>query len=225
VAEPGAVGDEVGGERQVAARREDRRAMVAEDAVHQHHVAGADAHGAKVAAGRDHPDPRGGDEDPVGAAAADHLGVAGDDTHTGPVGLGAHGGGDPGQQRNLAAFLDDEGRGQPERHRAADREVVDSAADRQLADVAAGKLDRGDHETVGGEGQPRAGFGQRAGHQPGLVLGSVGFEGGGEDGVDQAAHGLAATAMGHGHMGFAQPADRGRDRHAGSATRAPPYCQ
>ena len=56
------------------------------------------------------------------------------------------------------------------RPRAAHRQIVDRAANRDLADVAAGKLQRRHHETVGGKGQPRAGFLQRGIHQPGLIL-------------------------------------------------------
>ena len=64
---------------------------------------------------------------------------------------------DPAQQcRSSQALLDDHGAGEIERPRAADREVVDRAVDRQRADVAAGKEQRIDHEGVGGEGEPVA---------------------------------------------------------------------
>ena len=54
------------------------------------------------------------------------------------------------------ALLEDEGERQRERPRAADREVVDRAVDRELADVAAGEEDRRDDVGVGGEGDARA---------------------------------------------------------------------
>ena len=45
---------------------------------------------------------------------------------------------------------------QVERPRPGHRQVVHRAEDGQLADVAAGKEQRPDHERVGGEGQPGA---------------------------------------------------------------------
>ena len=54
------------------------------------------------------------------------------------------------------AFFQDERRAQIQRPRAAHRQVVDRAVDRQRADVAAGEEQWPDHIGIGGEGQPRA---------------------------------------------------------------------
>ena len=63
---------------------------------------------------------------------------------------------DPAQQVDVDALLDDHRAGQIQRHGAADREIVDRAADRERADVAAGKEQRIDDERIGGERQPIA---------------------------------------------------------------------
>jgi hypothetical protein len=64
-----------------------------------------------------------------------------------------HGTGDPAQELDSHALLDDHGAGEKQRDRPADGEIVDRAAHRQLADVAARKDQRVDHEAVGREGK------------------------------------------------------------------------
>ena len=49
-----------------------------------------------------------------------------------------------------------DGAGEIERHRAADGEIVDRAAHREPADIAAGEDQRIDDEGIGGEGKPVA---------------------------------------------------------------------
>ena len=101
-------------------------------------------------------DARGVDEELVGAAAPDHLGVAGDDGDAGARRRRARRLDDAAQIGERQALLEDEGERQRQRPRAADGEIVDRAVDRQLADVAAGKED-GRHDVgVGGEGEPLA---------------------------------------------------------------------
>ena len=54
--------------------------------------------------------------------------------------------------------------------RAADREIVDSAAHRQLADVAAGKEQRVDNERIGGHREAVAMPGQRRKRHARLIV-------------------------------------------------------
>ena len=61
------------------------------------------------------------------------------------------------EQLGLAALLQDQREGQVERSRAGDGQVVDRAADRQVAQVAAGEDRRVDHEAVGGQRRPAGG--------------------------------------------------------------------
>ena len=61
------------------------------------------------------------------------------------------------------ALLEHQRQAQRERARARHREVVDGAVHRQLADRAAREADRPDHEAVGGQREPRAVDGHRAG--------------------------------------------------------------
>ncbi len=79
---------------------------------------------------RDHADARGRDEDAVGGALADDLGVAGDDLHTGPGRRFGHVGDDFAQFGDGEALLDDEGRRKPLRACTRHREVVDRAVHR-----------------------------------------------------------------------------------------------
>ena len=94
----------------------------------------------------------------------------------------------------------------------ADGEIVDRAADREPADVAAGKEQRVDHEAVGGDRQPVAVTHQLGEAGAGLILEGAEHrvvERAGEDVGDQIAHRLAATAMGE------------RDRRHGDPDRRP----
>ncbi len=58
--------------------------MRADGAVDDGDIAGPDPGGAKLGARRDHADAGRGDEQPVGLAAVDDLGIAGDDANAGP---------------------------------------------------------------------------------------------------------------------------------------------
>ena len=83
-------------------------------------------------------DAGGGDEDLVPLAAVDDLGVAGDQCDARPRRMPPR---IDATMRSRSAmgkpFFENERRRQEERVRAADRQVVDRAVDRQLADVAA----------------------------------------------------------------------------------------
>ena len=71
---------------------------------------------------------------------------------------------------NGKALLEDEGRCQVERPCPADGQVVDRAVNRQLADVAAGKEERTDHERIGGDGDPRRIGSPAAGQADGCLV-------------------------------------------------------
>ncbi len=104
--------------------------------------------------GRHHPEPGGDGEGAVALAARHHLGVAGDDRHAG-LARGARGARDEGvEQLRLEPLLEDQGPGQPQRPRAGHGQVVDRAAHRQIAEVAAREDRRVDHEAVGGQRRP-----------------------------------------------------------------------
>ena len=70
--------------------------------------------------------------------------------------------------------------------------------------VAAGKLQRSDDETVGGEGQPCARFLQGEAGQAGLILMTGRLKDRGEDVCNQVVHGFATAAMRHRHQFVAQ---------------------
>ena len=125
------------GEVQAFAGGEDRQTVVAQRAVDEHRVAGPGLAppGGEVVAQL--ADAGGGDEDAVGAAALDHLGVAGDQRHARGAGGGGHGVRDAVQVVQRQALLEDERTREEAGPRAHDREVVDRAGDRQGADVAA----------------------------------------------------------------------------------------
>ena len=111
----------------------------------------------------DHADAGGVDEEAVALAAVDHLGVAGDDRARPPRRAAARIDATTRQQRlHRQAFLEDEAGAQEQRPRAAHRQVVDRAVDRQRADVAAGEEQRPHDVGVGGEREPRAAAGRGA---------------------------------------------------------------
>ena len=90
--------------RHVAARSQDCRAMVAQHAVDQHHVAGSCAIGRQLDAGADHADAGGGDEQLVAGAALHDLGVAGDHLHASVARRRGHRSGDRGAARRTAGL-------------------------------------------------------------------------------------------------------------------------
>ena len=101
-------------------------------------------------------DAGGGDEDLVALAAVDDLGVAGDQRDARLVArLRASRRRSARRSAIGQPFFEDERRRQVERLGPADRQVVDRAVHRQLADVAAGEEERPDDERIGGERDPR----------------------------------------------------------------------
>ena len=105
---------------------------------------------------RDDADTGGRDEQTVGRAAADDLGVAGDDLDArGPRRLG-HVGHDRAQLVDREALFDDERGRQPRRLGALHREVVHRAVDGEMADRAAREAQRLHDERVGAEREPLA---------------------------------------------------------------------
>ncbi len=130
-AKAGAIGSDVRRQRHVAARDQDRGTVIAEDTVDDGDIARADRCRGHVPARGDHTDPGCCDKNRVSGPAFHDLRVAGHDSDAGRVGLGPHRRHDAPKQIDLAAFLDDEGRRQPQRARAANREIVDRAADRE----------------------------------------------------------------------------------------------
>ena len=149
------------------------------------------------------------------------LGVAGDDLDARRARGFRHRAGDPAQQVNRHAFLDDRRAGKIQRPRAADREIVDGAADRELADIAAGEEQGIDDEGIGGEGEPVAQGGEIGEIEARLIFERRQrrvVEGAHEHVVDQILHRLAAAAMGERdgrHMNLAQlAAARGASRRS-----------
>ncbi len=190
-------------ERHVAARVEDRRAVLAEAAVDQHRVARPAAPGPELDALADHADAGGVEEELVAGALVHDLGVAGDDLHAGLRRRRGHRAGDGAQRLHLQPLLDDGAAGEVERRRAPHGEVVDRAADRQLADVAAREEQGVDDEGVRGEGQPVSQPRQVRQREPRLVVQRVQrrvVEGRDEDVVDQVPHRRAAAPVRQRHF-------------------------
>ena len=183
--------------------------MVAEHAVHQHRVARPGEIRTEFDPGADNADAGGGQEQFVAGAALYHLGVAGHHQHAGLVRRRRHRSCDPVQQIERQALLDDGGARQVERHRSADGQVVDRAAHRKLADIAARKLQRIDHEGVGGHRQSVAVFRQQRYRHARLVIEwrqQRVVECGDEDLIDQVLHRLATATVAEGdclHAAFA----------------------
>ena len=117
---------------------------------------GQDAAGAEPHAFGDQADPGRVEVEPVCLAALDDLRVAGRDDHPGGLGSARHRAGEPAQPRHLEALLDHEPGREHERPCAGDGQVVHRPVDRELADVAAGELERLDDVRVGREREPRA---------------------------------------------------------------------
>ena len=144
----------VGLQRQVAAREQDRGAVVAERAVDDHHVARPRTAAAEISTpARITPMPAVLMNSLSQAPRSHDLGVAGDDRDAAPRAPRA-----PCDAATRAQHVERAAlprcttrAGQVQRPRAADREIVDRAAHRQLADVAAREEQRVDDVGVGGE--------------------------------------------------------------------------
>ena len=155
----------------------------------------------------------------------DDLGVAGDDLDARLGRRARHRAGDLPQEVDRHAFFHDRRAGKVERRGPADRQIVDRAADRELADVAAGEDQRVDNEGVGGEGKPVAVSREVAEIETRLILerrqrGVV--ECPDEHIVDQILHRLAAAAMRerhrrHVHLAQGPGADAGSDVHCAAS--------
>ena len=113
------------------------------------------------------------DKDLVDLAAARDLRVAGDDAHAGLARRLGHRRCDGLEVLQRKALLNLEGAGEIARHGAHAGEVVDCAADAELADVAAGELPGRDDEAVRREGGPARGKGAD-GQDSRIVGGEVG---------------------------------------------------
>ena len=162
----------------------------------------------------------------------DDLGVAGDDLDARPGGRSGHRARDLPHEIDGHAFFHDRRAGKVKRPRPADRQIVDRAADRELADVAAWENERIDDEGIGREGEPVAVQHEIAEIETRLVLerrqrGIV--EGPDENVVDQILHRLAAAAMRQRHRRHVDPAEspganqRSDVHSAASCCLTPPY--
>ena len=154
VMQRGRVGEDFDVEFEVLALRHHRDAMIADRARKQHDVARPRGVARQDDARRRHADAGGRDEDAVGLAALDHLGVAGDDRHAGCPRRRAHAVGDALEIGERKALLDDEARREIERLGARHRDVVDGAVDGERADVASGEKQRRDDIGVGRHHHP-----------------------------------------------------------------------
>ena len=104
------------------------------------------------------------------------------------------------QRLHRQAFFQDKAGRQEQRLRARHGHIVDRAAHRQLADIAAGEEQRGDDVRVGGDGQRalQPGFGQQV--QPGKVVASASARAvqvRAENALDQVLRHSPAAAMAH----------------------------
>ncbi len=129
------------------------------------------------------------------AAALHYLGVAGYDGHTGLCGGGCHGPGNAAEILGGAPGLQNKTGGQVLGGSAPHQQVVDGAAHRQTANVAAGEEQGLHHKAVCGDGQLFA-----AGHHGAVVhLAQDGIvKSLGKHGADQFSGGRAAAAVGKG---------------------------
>ena len=109
------------------------------------------------------------DKDLVDLSAPGDFRVARDDADAGRLSCLGHGGRDGLEILQRKALLNLEGAGEIARHSAHAGEIVDRAADAELADVAAGELPGRDDEAVCREGGPARGEG--ADGQNGRIVG------------------------------------------------------
>lgn len=98
------------------------------------------------------PDAGGGDEDVVHLPFARNLRIPHDDADTSLSGGLFHGSNDLPKVFHGKTFFNDKGAGKVFRPCPHTGEVIDRAADAELADIAAGEFPGGDNEAVGGEG-------------------------------------------------------------------------
>jgi len=191
--EGSAVGTDVRLQVEPLAAGKDGHAVVADGTVDEDLVAGTGAAAADVELVVEDADSRGIDEDLVRLPPGDHLGVAGDDGHSGGFGRLLHAGENGPEVREGKTLLQNQADADRQGTGAAHGQVVDRSVNRQIADVAAGEEDRVDHVGVGGEGEPAAAVGQ----DRGVVLVPLGHsgEGGDDDLVEKLVAEPAAAAV------------------------------
>lgn len=158
--ERGGVRRHVGLDVQLAPGQHDRDAVLADRAGHEDGVAGPGVRDTERRIPLQQSDPGRGDVAAVGLAALHHLGVPGHDRHLRRRGGPRHRRADPPQVLDREALLQDETGRQVQRPGPAHRKVVHGAVDGEVADVAAGEEQRGDHVGVGREREPRAARGE-----------------------------------------------------------------
>ena len=159
----GAVGGDVRFDLEFVALEQDGAAVAADVAGNDDGIARFRAGAAHVHVIRDDPDAGGRDEHAVDLAFAGHLGVPGDDLHADFLAGLRHGFDDALEPCGLEPFLDDEPAGEVQGLCAHAGDVVDRAADGQLADVPAGEFGGGHDEPVGGHGKASLRAGQHRG--------------------------------------------------------------
>ena len=191
--ERGAVAGDVRVDLEFVAGEQDGAAVAAHVAGHDHGVAGTRERAGGADALGELSDAGGGDEDVVDLALARDLGVARHDADARFVGGLLHGGGDLFELGEGEPLLDHERAGEIERFRAHAREVVDRAADAELADVAAGELERRHDESIRGERDLSGVHGQDRGVVAGEIrVGEMRLE----DAVDEFGGLASARAVG-----------------------------
>ena len=154
--ERGTVADDVGQELKPLPLRHDGNAVVPHGAIDDDPVAGAGTGAGDGEVVLHQSDARRIDEDPVGLAPGDDLGVAGDDPYPGGIGSLAHGRKDGPEVVPAESLLDDEAGTQEQGTRAHHGQVIDGPVDRQGSDIAAREKDGVDNVGIGGECQPAA---------------------------------------------------------------------
>ena len=127
--------------------------MIADGSTDQYSISGADAIRRVAPATRPKADAGRGQIDAVAVAAADNFGIAGNHRDTAVACRGRQGMNDPAQQRNFQSFFKEDVECQVMRLRAADREIVYRAMNRQRTNIAARKLQWLYGEAVGGHHQ------------------------------------------------------------------------
>jgi hypothetical protein len=100
-----------------------------------------------------HTNSRGVDEDLVGRALGHHFGIAGHELHAGPIQRLAYTGQDALQIDNRKSFFQNQSHAEITWLGAAHGHIVDRAVNRQVADIAARKKNRIDHESIGRKSQ------------------------------------------------------------------------
>lgn len=187
------VADDVGGKAQLAPRGQHGNAVVAHRPGENDHVARLGQRPADFAVVADDAHTGGVDVEAVGFAALDDFRVPGDDLHPRLGRRDLHRFHHPRQHGHVEPFLQNESGGQIEGRRPHHRQIVHRTADRQPADVAAGKEQGGHDMGIGADGQTA----RRNGHHPRIIGGAQGgiIERSLEEATDQIVAHPAAAAV------------------------------